>query len=591
MFELLQRRLPAVIVLVDQLQAFGSRPREKTVWRQTRAGARETKTRTVCPPRRKSELQPRARNAPKAAPAAKKGSAPPPADDEEDDEEEEGKEVPVRARKKRATSRTISLSLSEDKAADKSEKGDEIPADLDGPLQQASPPKKAGSGAKQKQALALQKAPLEDLIQQARAAFDARGIESSKGCVGEALRRKKALVGFMKRHLFYGIMGRDKSNIPTWIQFTGKQYTSKRQYIVACLQFFRKENFPDVSFAFEEKHRPEDILACLKRHVQDMKNVIRGVSMGKGRPGKGGKPADKELSLLAQKRLANERCLWTCPRCESRRTLSNKFCANCCHYRPWDEDAEDLDMSKHYHCTGRWKPESSSESSSFATSKSRRKSSSSSSASSGDLTTHMLTGKKQLKTIQYEMDDPGVYGQAKLIDRHPTHWTFSAYPHDRPLYAAEDPDRVPTGVTIYEADGSLFAWQPSYFGNSLYVNSVVGRQSGAAICLRVRVLCKDVWHGRKHNGIWNDSSTAARRAREQRRHMTQPRVCWGNTREVLDIPFDLTDERRIPTFIWDEVEERGWPFEIIGAPPAQVPRKGNGPIWRARPRDAKTAER
>eukprot|EP00808_Paulinella_micropora_P000078 g68153.t1 len=335
----------------------------------------------------------------------------------------------------------------------------------------------------------------------------------------------------MKRHLFYGIMGRDKSNI-------NKQYTSKRQYIVACLQFFRKENFSDVSFGniravwfccarmalFFEKHRPEDILACLKRHVQDMKNVIRGVSMGKGRPGKGGKPADKELSLLVQKRLANERCLWTCPRCGSRRTLSNKFCANCCHYRPWDEDAEDLDMSRHYQCTGPWcnqplligteecsncgalqgtlgegrKPESSSESSSSATSKSRRKSSSSSSASSGNLTTHMLTGKKQLKTIQYETDDPGVYGQAKLIDRHPTHWTFSAYPHDRPLYAAEDPDRVPTGVTIYEADGSLFAWQPPFFGNSLYVNSVVGRQSEAAICLRVRVLCKDVWHGRKH---------------------------------------------------------------------------------------------
>ena len=37
-------------------------------------------------------------------------------------------------------------------------------------------------------------------------------------------------------------------------------------------------------------------------------------------------------------------------------------------------------------------------------------------------------------------------------------------------------------------------------------------------------------------------------------------------RVVLDIPFDLTEERRIPLRIWDEVQSSGISFLLVGAP-------------------------
>eukprot|EP00808_Paulinella_micropora_P028855 g80637.t1 len=48
---------------------------------------------------------------------------------------------------------------------------------------------------------------------------------------------------------------------------------------------------------------------------------------------------------------------------------------------------------------------------------------------------------------------------------------------------------------------------------------------------------------------------------------TRPRL-------VLNVPFDLTEERRIPAQIWDEIDAEGLPFDIIGAPPAAVGSRG-----------------
>jgi len=65
---------------------------------------------------------------------------------------------------------------------------------------------------------------------------------------GEELDRKKAFVGFLKKHVFFGVMGTAKEDIPTWSVFTSSAYTMRRKYIVACLQFFTKANFPDIPF-------------------------------------------------------------------------------------------------------------------------------------------------------------------------------------------------------------------------------------------------------------------------------------------------------------------------------------------------------
>ena len=53
-----------------------------------------------------------------------------------------------------------------------------------------------------------------------------------------------------------------------------------------------------------------------------------------------------------------------------------------------------------------------------------------------------------------------------------------------------------------------------------------------------------------------------------------PYTIQTRPRMVLDMPFDLTTDRRIPTVIWDAVDEAGLPYEIIGAPPAAVRSRG-----------------
>jgi len=59
-----------------------------------------------------------------------------------------------------------------------------------------------------------------------------------------------------------------------------------------------------------------------------------------------------------------------------------------------------------------------------------------------------------------------------------------------------------------------------------------------------------------------------------------PYAIKSKPRLVLDIPFDLTTERMIPSRIWDEVEAQGLPFDIIGAPPS-----GSGSRGKKRPRE------